>query len=54
MHSVKIEHDAEQNEAQHPVTLFNEQLALIGGGAGGIHGTGKDGLTLGVGGRGTG
>ena len=42
MQSVKIEHDAEQNEAQDPVTLSNEQLALIGGAGVGSTGSGKD------------
>ena len=55
MQSVKIEHGAEQNEAQDPVTLSNEQIALIGGAAGGTSGSGKDGFVIfGVGTTGTG
>ena len=46
MQSVKIEHGAEQNEAQDPVTLSSEQLALIGGAGVGISGTGKDGVVF--------
>ena len=54
MQSVKIERDAEQNEAQDPVTLSNEQLALIGGAGVGQSGSGRDGVVFGVGGGGTG
>ena len=49
MHAVKIEQGTGQGETADPVTLTGQELALIGGGAGGISGTGRDAIVLGGG-----
>lgn len=54
MQSVKMKQGTEQGEAADPVTLTGQELALIGGGAGGISGTGHAAIGFGVGSGGTG
>lgn len=53
MQSVKMEQGTEQDEAADLVNLSEPELVLIGGGAGGISGTGHDAIGFGGGIHGT-
>ena len=49
MQSVKIELGTDQNDTQNPVNLSEQELIFVGGGAGGISGTGHADIGFGGG-----